>query len=142
PRNITLVVTEWRLPRVLMALLIGAALGVSGALFQPLMRNLLGSPDVFGFNSGAWSGVLVAMFLFGQQLTAIALAAMSGGVVTSSIGWLLALRARIATFRLILTVSGIPARLFPFNSRRCSQASLETVAPAAVLTAGSVNVLP
>ena len=42
PRSITLVVTEWRLPRVLMALLIGAALGVSGAIFQSLMRNPLG----------------------------------------------------------------------------------------------------
>ena len=64
PRSITLVVTEWRLPRVLMALLIGAALGVSGAIFQSLMRNPLGSPDVMGFNTGAWSGVLVAMVLF------------------------------------------------------------------------------
>lgn len=53
PRSITLVVTEWRLPRVLMALLIGAALGVSGAIFQSLMRNPLGSPDVMGFNTGA-----------------------------------------------------------------------------------------
>ena len=61
PRSMTMVVTEWRLPRVLMALLIGAALGVSGAIFQSLMRNPLGSPDVMGFNTGAWSGVLVAM---------------------------------------------------------------------------------
>ncbi|MHA6434056.1 iron chelate uptake ABC transporter family permease subunit, partial [Escherichia coli] len=76
PRSMTMVVTEWRLPRVLMALLIGAALGVSGAIFQSLMRNPLGSPDVMGFNTGAWSGVLVAMVLFGQDLTAIALAAM------------------------------------------------------------------
>jgi len=59
PRSMTMVVTEWRLPRVLMALLIGAALGVSGAIFQSLMRNPLGSPDVMGFNTGAWSGVLV-----------------------------------------------------------------------------------
>ncbi len=51
---------------MLMALLIGAALGVSGAIFQSLMRNPLGSPDVMGFNTGAWSGVLVAMVLFGQ----------------------------------------------------------------------------
>lgn len=36
------------------------------------MRNPLGSPDVMGFNTGAWSGVLVAMVLFGQDLTAIA----------------------------------------------------------------------
>lgn len=83
PRSMTMVVTEWRLPRVLMALLIGAALGVSGAIFQSLMRNPLGSPDVMGFNTGAWSGVLVAMVLFGQDLTAIALAAMVGGIVTS-----------------------------------------------------------
>ncbi len=52
PRSMTMVVTEWRLPRVLMALLIGAALGVSGAIFQSLMRNPLGSPDVMGFNTG------------------------------------------------------------------------------------------
>ena len=39
PRSMTMVVTEWRLPRVLMALLIGAALGVSGAIFQSLMRR-------------------------------------------------------------------------------------------------------
>lgn len=80
PRSMTMVVTEWRLPRVLMALLIGAALGVSGAIFQSLMRNPLGSPDVMGFNTGAWSGVLVAMVLFGQDLTAIALAAMAGAL--------------------------------------------------------------
>ncbi len=79
PRNVAMVVNEWRLPRVLMALLIGAALGVSGAIFQSLTRNPLGSPDVMGFNTGAWSGVLVAMVLFGQNLTAIAPAAMAGG---------------------------------------------------------------
>jgi ABC-type enterobactin transport system permease subunit len=90
PRSMTMVVTEWRLPRVLMALLIGAALGVSGAIFQSLMRNPLGSPDVMGFNTGAWSGVLVAMVLFGQDLTAIALSAMVGGIVTSLLVWLLA----------------------------------------------------
>lgn len=53
PRNVAMVVNEWRLPRVLMALLIGAALGVSGAIFQSLTRNPLGSPDVMGFNTGA-----------------------------------------------------------------------------------------
>ena len=49
PRSMTMVVTEWRLPRVLMALLIGAALGVSGAIFQSLMRNPLGSPDAVSY---------------------------------------------------------------------------------------------
>ncbi len=50
------------------------------------MRNPLGSPDVMGFNTGAWSGVLVAMVLFGQDLTAIALAAMAGGYCHLAVG--------------------------------------------------------
>ncbi len=95
---------------------IGAALGVSGAIFQSLMRNPLGSPDVMGFNTGAWSGVLVAMVLFGQDLTAIALAAMAGGIVTSLLVWLLARRNGIDTFRLIIIGIGVRAMLVAFNT--------------------------
>ncbi|MFW0767687.1 iron-enterobactin ABC transporter permease [Trabulsiella odontotermitis] len=138
-RNVTLVVTEWRLPRVLMALLTGAALGVSGAIFQSLMRNPLGSPDVMGFNTGAWSGVLVAMVLFGQQLTAIALAAMVGGVLTSLVVWALAWRNGIDTFRLIIIGIGIRAMLIAFNTWLLLRASLETALSAGLWNAGSLN---
>lgn len=115
PRNVAMVVNEWRLPRVLMALLIGAALGVSGAIFQSLTRNPLGSPDVMGFNTGARSGVLVAMVLFGQNLTAIAPrrwpagADLAGGLAA---GW----RSRIETFRLIIIGIGVRAMLVAFNT--------------------------
>ena len=139
PRNITLVVTEWRLPRALMALLIGAALGVSGAIFQSLMRNPLGSPDVMGFNTGAWSGVLVAMVLFGQHLTAIAFAAMAGGILTSLLVWLLAWRNGIETFRLIIIGIGIRAMLVAFNTWLLLHASLETAVTAGLWNAGSLN---
>ena len=101
---------------VLMALLIGVALGVSGAIFQSLTRNPLGSPDVMGFNTGARSGVLVAMVLFGQNLTAIAPAAMAGGVLTSLVVWLLARRNGIETFRLIIIGIGVRAMLVAFNT--------------------------
>lgn len=134
-----MVVTEWRLPRVLMALLIGAALGVSGAIFQSLMRNPLGSPDVMGFNTGAWSGVLVAMVLFGQDLTAIALAAMAGGIVTSLLVWLLAWRNGIDTFRLIIIGIGVRAMLVAFNTWLLLKASLETALTAGLWNAGSLN---
>lgn len=139
PRSMTMVVTEWRLPRVLMALLIGAALGVSGAIFQSLMRNPLGSPDVMGFNTGAWSGVLVAMVLFGQDLTAIALAAMVGGIVTSLLVWLLAWRNGIDTFRLIIIGIGVRAMLVAFNTWLLLKASLETALTAGLWNAGSLN---
>jgi len=139
PRNITIVVTEWRLPRVMMALLVGAALGISGAIFQSLMRNPLGSPDVMGFNTGAWSGVLVAMVLFGQHLTAITLAAMAGGILTSLVVWALAWRDGIETFRLIIIGIGMRAMLMAFNTWLLLQASLETSLSAGLWFAGSLN---
>ncbi|MDK9583271.1 iron-enterobactin ABC transporter permease [Lelliottia wanjuensis] len=139
PRNITMVVTEWRLPRVVMAILVGAALGVSGAIFQSLLRNPLGSPDVMGFNTGAWSGVLVAMVLFGQHLTAIAFAAMAGGILTSLVVWLLAWRNGIETFRLIIIGIGIRAMLMAFNTWLLLHASLETSLTAGLWNAGSLN---
>ena len=40
-----------------------------------------------GLNTGAWSGVLVAMVLFGQHLTAITFTAMAGGILTSLLIW-------------------------------------------------------
>lgn len=139
PRNVSLVVVEWRLPRVVMALLIGAALGVSGAIFQSLMRNPLGSPDVMGFNTGAWSGVLVAMVLFGQHQTAIATSAMVGGVVTALVVWLLAWRNGIETFRLIIIGIGVRAMLVAFNTWLLLHASLETAISAGLWNAGSLN---
>jgi len=139
PRNITMVVTEWRLPRVMMALLVGAALGISGAIFQSLMRNPLGSPDVMGFNTGAWSGVLVAMVLFGQHLTAITLAAMAGGILTSLVVLARAWRDGIETFRLIIIGIGMRAMLMAFNTWLLLQASLETSLSAGLWFAGSLN---
>lgn len=139
PRNISLVVVEWRLPRVLMALLIGGALGVSGAIFQSLMRNPLGSPDVMGFNAGAWSGVLIAMVLFGQHQAAIAAAAMAGGIITALVVWLFAWRNGIETFRLIIIGIGVRAMLMAFNTWLLLHASLETALSAGLWNAGSLN---
>jgi len=118
---------------------VGAALGISGAIFQSLMRNPLGSPDVMGFNTGAWSGVLVAMVLFGQHLTAITLAAMAGGILTSLIVWALAWRDGIETFRLIIIGIGMRAMLMAFNTWLLLQASLETSLSAGLWFAGSLN---
>ncbi|WP_058912097.1 iron-enterobactin ABC transporter permease [Entomohabitans teleogrylli] len=139
PRNVSLVVVEWRLPRVLMALLIGAALGVSGAIFQSLMRNPLGSPDVMGFNAGAWSGVLVALVFFGQNTSAVVAAAMAGGILTSFAVWGLAWRNGIDAFRLIIIGIGMRAMLVAFNTWLLLQASLETALSAGLWYAGSLN---
>ena len=63
-----MLVLQWRMPRILLALLIGAALGVSGAIFQALTRNPLGSPDVIGFDFGRYTGALIAIAGVGRRL--------------------------------------------------------------------------
>ena len=82
-----LIVVEWRLPRVLMALLIGAALGVSGAIFSRCCATAR-QPDILGFNTGAYSGVLVALVLFNQSITAMTGAALIGGIATAALVYL------------------------------------------------------
>lgn len=61
-----LIVGQFRLPRILLALCAGAALGMSGVLVQSIIRNPLASPDILGINSGAATAV-VLFFLFAQQ---------------------------------------------------------------------------
>ncbi len=81
----------------------------------------------------------MAMVLFGQDLTAIALAAMVGGIVTSLLVWLLAWRNGIDTFRLIIIGIGVRAMLVAFNTWLLLKASLETALTAGLWNAGSLN---
>ena len=59
----TAIVTELRLPRILAAILVGAALAVAGGVFQSLLRNPLADPYVLGTSSGAALGAAVAILL-------------------------------------------------------------------------------
>lgn len=137
--NVKLIVLEWRLPRVLMALLIGAALGISGAIFQSLLRNPLGSPDILGFNTGAYSGVLVALVLFNQSVTAMTGAALIGGIATAALVYLFAWRNGVETFRLIIVGISVRALLMALNSWLIISASLESALSAGLWSAGSLN---
>ena len=69
-----------RLPRVLAAILIGAALSLSGAAYQSTMRNPLVSPDLLGVSSGASMGAAAAIF-FGLSFRAIQVFAFAGGIL-------------------------------------------------------------
>lgn len=73
-----------------MALLLGGALGMSGAIFQSIIRNPLGSPDVIGFNMGAYTGALIAITLFNGGYYYIAGGALAGGILSALAIYLLA----------------------------------------------------
>ena len=88
--RIHMVVVEWRLPRTALALVLGAALGMSGAIFQSLTRNPLGSPDIIGFDAGAYTGALLVITLAGGSYLVVAAGALMGGMLTALLVYLLA----------------------------------------------------
>ena len=140
PAAITRVVLEWRLPRIAAALLCGSALAVSGALFQSLMRNPLGSPDVMGFDTGAWSGVLVAMIVCHATAAGITLGAVVGGSLTAIVIVLLTWQRHRPLSPMVLIVVGIGVRalLIAFNSWMIMNASLDAALSAGLWGAGSL----
>lgn len=139
PPGFITIISQWRAPRVVMALLLGAGLGVSGAIFQSAMRNPLGSPDVVGFNTGAYSGVLMVIIWLGGGDYQIAAGALVGGVASASLVYLLAWRQGIAGFRLIIVGIGVSAMLLALNNWLIISASLDNAMSAALWWAGSLN---
>lgn len=94
-----------RIPRVLAALLAGAALATSGALIQASLDNPLASPNVIGVNSGAGLFVLLAASLVPGALWLTPLAAFAGALVTALIIFALSLGAGAS--RLTVVLAGI-----------------------------------
>jgi iron complex transport system permease protein len=133
------VVRELRLPRVLAGLLVGAALGVSGAIFQSLTRNPLGSPDIVGLTLGASTGALVVILVFQGSGPSVAAGAVAGCLATAVAVWLLAFRRGGQTYRLILMGVGVAALLEALNSFLIVRARLDEALSARVWLVGSLN---
>ncbi|MGO1568842.1 MAG: iron chelate uptake ABC transporter family permease subunit, partial [Brachybacterium sp.] len=62
--GISFIVMDHRLPTAVVALLAGVAFGLSGTVFQTMLRNPLASPDVIGVTLGASAGAVIAMAFF------------------------------------------------------------------------------
>jgi iron complex transport system permease protein len=135
----TKVVQDVRLPRLLTALLAGAALGVSGAVFQSVSRNALGSPEIIGFTTGAATGAIMQIVLFGAGGVRIALGALVGGVATAIVVYLLSVRGRSSGgYQLILTGIGVGAVLQAVNEFLLAYGGLDQAIQANVWLAGSL----
>jgi len=110
----TLVLTELRLPRALLALVYGATLGASGAAIQALFANPLASPDLTGTTSGAALGAVATAYLLGFT-TPLAMSVGSVAGALLALGLLLALagpRAETATLLLAgLAISALAGAL-------------------------------
>jgi len=82
PTEYRLIVFDLRLPRILLGILVGAALSVSGASFQALLRNPLADPFVLGVSSGAALGSILGLIVAPQYAFATPLGAFLGAMAT------------------------------------------------------------
>ncbi|MBE9101847.1 iron ABC transporter permease [filamentous cyanobacterium LEGE 07170] len=96
------IIWDLRLPRIVAALMVGSALGLSGALLQGMLRNGLADPFILGISAGAGL-VAVALFTLGLMQSWVPLAAWVGAIVTTSMVYLLARSSTgISVERLVL----------------------------------------
>ncbi|MFE0178933.1 FecCD family ABC transporter permease [Streptomyces sp. NPDC059002] len=133
------IINDLRLPRVLVGLLVGAALGLGGALFQSIARNPLGSPDVLGLGQGSTAGALTMIVLFQGDAVAVAGGALVGGLVTGLVIYLLAWKRGVHGYRLVLVGIGVSAFMTAINGYLLTKADFVDAARAVVWMTGSLN---
>ncbi|MFJ8745187.1 FecCD family ABC transporter permease [Embleya sp. NPDC127516] len=133
------VVNTLRLPRLLTAVSVGAALAVSGAILQTVSGNPLGSPDVIGFTNGSATGALVVITVLHGGMTEIALGALVGGLATAVAVYLLAFGGGAGGFRLIVMGIGVGAILLALNSYLVTRADWQDALEAQHWLVGSLN---
>jgi len=137
---ITHIIWEIRLPRLMTALFAGAALGISGAIFQSISRNPLGSPDIIGFTTGAATGAIFYLIFIGQSSLGIALSAMISGLITAIVVYLLSMKfGTIGSYRLVLIGIGVGATLGALNGLMLVKGDLDSAIAANIWLAGSLN---
>ena len=128
-----------RAARIVAALLVGAALGLSGAIFQVISGNTLGSPDIIGLTNGAATGALLQIIVFNSGPVEVAAGAVIGGLATSLLVWLMTRHTGLRGFRLVLVGIGVGSTLAALNSLLVVRASLTQAQTAASWLAGSLN---
>ncbi|GAA3732852.1 FecCD family ABC transporter permease [Streptomyces tremellae] len=134
------IVVDQRLPRVCAALLVGAALGLSGSLFQSLSRNPLGSPDVIGFTTGSTSGALVVLLAGGGGTgVGVGTGSVLGGFATAAAVYGITASRGVFGNRLVLAGIAVGAMLSSVNDLLITRADLESAEAAKAWTFGSLN---
>lgn len=115
PQNsdIAFIIWELRLPRIALAILVGAALAIAGAILQSIVRNPLASPDVIGITSGAALAAVVFLSLLSSTLSIhwLPVAVMLGALVSALLVVSLAWKNGISPSRMVLVGIGLAAAM-------------------------------
>ena len=117
----------------------GAALGLSGSIFQVISGNALGSPDIIGFTDGAATGALLQILCSNSGPVEVALGAVIGGLATSILVWLMTRNTGLHGFPPGAGGYRLGSTLAAFNALLVVRASLTQAQTAASWLAGSLN---
>ena len=135
-----LIVLQLRAPRVLLALLCGGALAVSGWLFQQVMRNALASPDTLGVTAGASAAAVAYLSYLAADwgMSGLPIAAMAGALAVIAVVYRLAWHRGTTPLRLILMGIGMAALCGAITTFILVSSPLSTTLSAYVWLTGSV----
>ncbi|MYZ44072.1 FecCD family ABC transporter permease [Schauerella aestuarii] len=140
PRRDTFIIEILRMPRLLMACMVGMALALSGLILQSVVRNPLASPDILGITGGA-SAAAVAFLSFlapVMSLRWLPVAAIVGASTTAAMVYLLAWKQGVSPLRLVLTGVGISALMASVTTLLMVLSPLASTLSAYVWLTGSV----
>ncbi|MFD9538559.1 FecCD family ABC transporter permease [Streptomyces sp. NPDC060022] len=139
------VIMDLRMPRALAGLVVGIALGVSGAITQSIARNPLASPDILGITGGAGAVAVFLVTVSGGTAAVVvnsvglSAAALAGGLGTGLLVYFLAWRRGIDGFRLILIGISVSAAMEAITTWLLVSADIRDVARAQTWLVGSLD---
>lgn len=133
------VVLQLRLPRVAAAVVVGMCFGMSGAIFQSLLRNPLASPDILGVSASASAAGIVGIVSFGLSGPSLSTVTFAGSLVAALAIYALAWRGGVTGYRFILIGIGIQAMATSAVSYVLTRGDIKDVQQALVWLTGSLN---
>ncbi|GHO42507.1 FecCD family ABC transporter permease [Ktedonospora formicarum] len=138
-RSYTFIIMTLRLPRALIAILVGMGFAAAGAILQGLTRNPLASPDIIGISHGASLAAVSVLILFsGIAFAWLPLFAFAGASLAALLVYLLAWRSGSSPTRLLLVGIGLGAVASAFVQIVLSMSQVIQVGQAMTWLAGSV----
>lgn len=113
---VTTIVYQMRLPRNILAVLVGANLAISGLLLQAVMKNPLSDPGITGVSSGASVGAIIILLLMPQYIGILPLIAFLGGAIACACVYMMAWKNGLKPIRVVLAGVAVNAILGGFIS--------------------------
>jgi iron complex transport system permease protein len=133
------IVFKLRLPRLTLAIIVGVAFAVSGALFQTVLRNPLASPDIIGVTGGASAAAVFGLLVLGLGSVATSAMAFAGAMIVTAAIYLLAWRGGVVGYRFVLIGVGVAFMVQGLLGYLLSRADLRNAQDALTWLVGSVS---